>query len=100
MNNDQIRAKMDELMDWEPGSSNSFSMRAMQTFIRGKDSKFDQLLAEYLDMGEHLYGEPMNEPDFRDAECPHGCRPGDCKYCDVESDLAYDAWREDQRKNF
>jgi hypothetical protein len=99
MNNDQIRAKMDELMGWEPGSSNSFSMRAMQSFIRGKDPKFDALLSEYLDMGEHIFEKPEGYGEF-DTKCPHGGSPGDCKYCDVESDIAYDAWRENQRKDF
>jgi hypothetical protein len=99
MTNDQIREKMDELMGWKAGSSNSFSMRAMQTFIRGKDPKFDQLLAEYLDAGEHIFEKPEGYGKFA-TTCPHGGRPGDCRYCDVESDLAYDAWREDQRKDF
>jgi len=59
MTNEQIRAKMEELMSWKPGSSNHFSMRAMQSFIRGKDPTFDQLLAEYLDMGEHIFEKPV-----------------------------------------
>lgn len=98
MTNDQIRAKMDELMGWKPGSSNNFSMRAMQSFIRGKDPTFDALLAEYLDAGEHIYGEPLNPKE--PPKCPHG-NPfmGPCRYCEVDADLAYDAWREDQRKN-
>jgi len=34
-----------------------------------------------------------------DYVCPHGVR-GPCNACDVAGDLAYDAWREDQRKDF
>lgn len=93
--NDKFRAKMEELMGWKPGASNSFSMRAMQSFVRGKDSEFDALLAEHLDAGEHIFDTPRNEPT-----CPHGNSfAGPCRYCDVEADIAYDTWREDQRKN-
>jgi hypothetical protein len=96
MTNDEIRRKMDGLMGWKPGSSNGFSMRAMQAWVRGKDPDFDELLAEYLDAGEHILDKPRNEPT-----CPHG-NPfmGPCRYCDVEADIAYDTWRENQRKDF
>ena len=99
MTNDEIRTRLDELMGWTPGSSTSFSMRAMQAFIRGKDPKFDALLAEYLEAGHHIYGEPLDP--IPEAKCPHG-NPfrGSCRYCEVDADLAYDTWREDQRKDF
>jgi len=31
-----------------------------------------------------------------DARCPHGNKIGECERCDVDADLAYDTWREDQ----
>lgn len=66
--------------------------------------------------GEASVGLPLGGPnwrpepmiDFYEADyaeirffekCPHG-RTGQCHDCDVASDLAYDAWREDQRRNF
>jgi hypothetical protein len=53
--NDAIRAKIEELMGWKPGGSNSFSLRALQSFVRGKDPEFDEELARYLDMDEHFF---------------------------------------------
>lgn len=34
------------------------------------------------------------------AACPHGAELGNCSACDVAGDLAYDAAREDSRRNF
>lgn len=36
--------------------------------------------------------EPAEYPD----KCPHGSKPGECEACDVASDFAYDATREDR----
>lgn len=82
-----IRARIEGLMGWQRGGSNSFSLRALQVFVRGKDLKFDKEFALYLDKGEHF---------FVPAECPHGKRVGECDDCDVQADLAYDSAREDR----
>lgn len=87
MTEDVIRAKIEGLMGWERGASNSFSFRALQSFVRGKDPEFDKELALYLDKGEHFFVKPT---------CPHGRPAGECDACDVQSDLAYDAAREDK----
>jgi len=84
---DIIRAKIEGLMGWKRGGSNSFSFRALQSFIRGKDPKFDKELALYLDKGDHIYTNP---------KCPHGRKAGECDTCDALADLAYDAAREDR----
>jgi hypothetical protein len=91
MNEDTIRAKIEGLMGWKRGGSLSFSMRALQSFVRGKDPIFDEQLASYLDQGEHF---------FVKDDCPHGNKAGECNACDVQSDLAYDAAREMSRRSF
>ena len=87
MTEDVIRAKIEGLMGWKRGGSNSFSFRALQSFVRGKDPKFDKEFALYLDKGEHIYTDP---------ECPHGRKVGECDTCDALADLAYDAARENR----
>jgi hypothetical protein len=91
MTEDVIRAKIEGLMGWKRGASNSFSFRALQSFVRGKDPEFDRELALYLDKGEHIFVERL---------CPHGKKAGECDACDVLSDLAYDTARENSRKDF
>lgn len=32
--------------------------------------------------------------DMKPIKCPHGNAPAECDACFVESDIAYDSWRE------
>jgi len=75
-----IRAKIEGLMGWKRGSSNSFSFRALQTFVRGKDPEFDKEFSRYLDSGEHF---------FVKDKCPHGRKPEDCDACYEEAERIY-----------
>lgn len=82
MTEDIVRATIEGLMGWKRGGSNSFSFRALQSFIRGKDPKFDKEFALYLDRGEHF---------FVKEKCPHGHKTGECDTC---FDLAEHAYEE------
>lgn len=80
MTNDAIRAKIEGLMGWKRGSSICFSFRALQTFVRGKDKKFDKELALYLDKGDHFYVSP---------KCEHGRLREECDICDEACEKVY-----------
>lgn len=65
-------------------------------------------LDEWVDeINASQYFEELPEPDYSDRDwqnhyavkinkCPHGNQPGNCDDCDFESDIAYDAAREQQ----
>lgn len=82
---DIIRAKIEGLMGWDRGGSNSFSFRALQSFVRGKDPEFDKELSLYLDRGQHF---------FVTDECPHGKKPADCDTCFEEAERTYNEAKE------
>ena len=55
------------------------------------------LLEELKKEGYEVNDDEYSPPD---GECPHGNEIGSCSACDVAGDLAYDAARENSRKNF
>ena len=81
----EIRAKIESLMGWRRGESRAFGLRTLQSFVRGKDPKFDEELSLYLDRGEHFFVNP---------QCSHDRKVGECDVCDALADRA-DTTKED-----
>ena len=88
MTEDIVRARIEGLLGWKRGGSHSFSFRALQSFVRGKDPKFDEEFALYLDKGEHF---------FVTQECPHGHKAGECDTCFDLAEQAYEEGKEVQQ---
>ena len=61
-------------------------------------AKRDHLLHQALEAEERFDLDELE--DYARTHCPHGKRAGECQACDVAGDLAYDAAREDSRRNF
>jgi len=52
---DEMRVRIEELMRWNPGASERFSLPTCRDFVRGRDPKFDQELALFIERGQHLF---------------------------------------------
>jgi hypothetical protein len=52
-------------------------------------------LLDFEGLCQKCLDEYMREVERQQHTCPHG-KAGQCYACDVASDFAYDAWREDR----
>jgi len=50
-----IRDRIAEVMKWDRKGVDSFSLPALQSFVRGKDNKLDQDLKDIIESGQHLF---------------------------------------------
>lgn len=50
-----LRARAEKVLNWEEDASSRFSLRTLQSFVRGKDPELDAAFALHLDSGRHLW---------------------------------------------
>jgi hypothetical protein len=82
---------LDELEEYAMGAADKAFHEHLDSCKQCEEHPFD-LCPE----GAHLLREAGREMRL----CPHGKKLGECQACDVAGDLAYDAAREDSRRNF
>ena len=59
---------------------------------RRRRAAFERPCRECGQPTEYMWCEECCKKDI--PRCPHGNRPHECNACMIESDLAYDSWRE------
>lgn len=73
-------------------------MPGQKPYTPEEREKKDRLLREAMEAEETI---PLDElENYARTHCPHGKKLGECQECDVAGDLAFDAAREDSRRNF
>ena len=82
---------LDELEEYAKGGPNQVFHEHLDNCEQCKQHPFD-LCRE----GGRILRQAARET----GPCPHGKKLGECQACDVAGDLAYDAAREDERRNF
>ena len=59
MDVEEARDRIAELMGWTRKDADKFSLPQLREFVKGKDQKLDQRLAEIVDSKSHFFGEPL-----------------------------------------
>jgi len=61
----EARIQIEQLLGWQEGDSDCFSLPTLRELVRGKDPKFDADLASFLDSGKHLFAQVSQRDQAR-----------------------------------